>query len=60
MGLLTPNQKLFANQMSRIVIDEDKFYSEENSSQEEYQSKITHAFLLRAIKRMARSKGIAD
>ena len=35
MGLLTPSQKLFAKQMSRIVINEDKSDSELNSFGEE-------------------------
>ena len=35
MGLLTPSQKLFAKQMSRIAINEDKSDSELNSFGEE-------------------------
>ena len=60
MGLLTPNQQLFAKQMSRIVINEDESFSEAISSQEEDQSNLSHEFLLRAVNKMARSKNKTD
>ena len=60
MGLLTPNQKMFAKQLSQIVIDEDQSDSEPGRFEDHEESNLNHAFLLKAVKKMVRSKDKAD